>query len=242
MACSKSPSDLEDDILYGVVVREVVEYIRESTSSSENVTPVFKLRNLRTLATRRLAEHYASKESIDRIHNTRLKEDILKELPGVSETRHGKDVLLTPSKDVGAQYWMLAPSAACPMKECELSITRHLCKMYQQQGDVCPPMLRKGLFTTAAIDNIYHNPSSATAMEAFHGNSISIFQHPEQEQSQEFPLFDKEIQKLEVPLDLPQSYSTSFPTKTVCSEYPRQNVCAQDITYSDSSRFFTADE
>ena len=33
-----------------------------------------------TLASRRLAEYNASKESIDRIHSTRLKEDILKEL------------------------------------------------------------------------------------------------------------------------------------------------------------------
>ena len=90
VACFKSPSDLEDDILYGVVVREVVEYIRESILSSENVTPVFKLWDLRNLTTRRLAEYNASKESIDRIHSTRLKEDILKELPSVSETRHGK--------------------------------------------------------------------------------------------------------------------------------------------------------
>ena len=102
LACSKSLSDLEDDILCGVVVREVVEHIRESISSSENVTPVYKLRDLQTLSSRRLAEYNASKESIDRIHRTRLKEDILKELPDVSETRHGKDVLLTPSKDVGA--------------------------------------------------------------------------------------------------------------------------------------------
>ena len=85
-----------------VLLSEVVEYIRESISSSENVTPVFKLRDLRTLASRRLAEYNASSESIDRIYSTRLKEDILKELPDVSEIRHGKDVLLTPSKDVGA--------------------------------------------------------------------------------------------------------------------------------------------
>ena len=93
--------------------------------------------------------------------------------------------------------------------------------MYQEQGVVCPPTLRKGLFTTAAIDNIDHNPSSATATEAFHGNSISIFQHPEQEQSQEvLPLFHKGTEKLDVPLEYPQNYSTIFPAKTVPSEYP----------------------
>ena len=253
---------------------------------------------MRTLASRRLAEYNTS---IDRIHSTRLKEDILKELPDVSETRHGKDVLLLqvkmlePSKDVGAIFdartfssqndgACLAKAAdtirkqlfsdhlqsdaflenfeentkkkyetAFPLylglmlhsktrkkelvtdlasygmsvsydrvREVELSITKHLCKMYQELEVVCTPTLRKGLFTTAAIDNIDHNPSSATATEAFHGTSISIFQHPEQEHSQEVPLFDTGIEKLDVPLELPQSYSTIFPAKTVPSEYPLQ--------------------
>ena len=78
------------------------------------------------------------------------------------------------------------------------------------------------MFTTTAIDNIDHNPSSATVTEAFHGTSISIFQHPEQEQSQEVPLFAKEIEKFDVPLELPQSYSTIFPdsekTESIASE------------------------
>ena len=34
---------------------------------------------------------------------------------------------------------------------------------------VCPPKLRQGLFTTGAVDNIDHNPSSATAKDSFHG-------------------------------------------------------------------------
>ena len=33
-------------------------------------------------------------------------------------------------------------------------------------------------FTTAAIDNIDHNPSSTTAKESFHGTGISLLQHP----------------------------------------------------------------
>ena len=46
------------------------------------------------------------------------------------------------------------------------------------EGLVCPPVLKKGLFTTAAVDNIDHNPSSTTAKTSFHGTGISIFQHP----------------------------------------------------------------
>ena len=42
---------------------------------------------------------------------------------------------------------------------------------------VCPPVLRKGLFTTAVMDNIDHNLSATTATTSFHGTSISVFQH-----------------------------------------------------------------
>lgn len=50
--------------------------------------------------------------------------------------------------------------------------------MYVEEGLVCPPVLRKGLFTTAVMDNIDHNPSATTATTTFHGTSISVFQHP----------------------------------------------------------------
>ena len=48
---------------------------------------------------------------------------------------------------------------------------------YNEEGVVCPPKLKKGLFCTSAMDNIDHNPSSTTANTSFHGTSISIFQH-----------------------------------------------------------------
>lgn len=38
--------------------------------------------------------------------------------------------------------------------------------------------MRGSVFTTAAVDNIDHNPSSTTAKESFHGTAISLFQHP----------------------------------------------------------------
>ena len=53
-----------------------------------------------------------------------------------------------------------------------------LLERYLEEGLVCLSVLRKGLLTTAAIDNIDHNPSSTTAKSSFHGTSISIFQHP----------------------------------------------------------------
>ena len=49
---------------------------------------------------------------------------------------------------------------------------------FEKEGVVCPPKLRKDVFTTAAIDNIDHNPSSTTASDSFHGTAISLVQHP----------------------------------------------------------------
>ncbi|VDI46182.1 Hypothetical predicted protein [Mytilus galloprovincialis] len=49
---------------------------------------------------------------------------------------------------------------------------------YLNEGVVCPPLLKGKVFTTAAVDNIDHNPSSTTSKSSFHGTGISIFQHP----------------------------------------------------------------
>ena len=54
----------------------------------------------------------------------------------------------------------------------------NLCHQFEMEKTVCPPKLKGKLFTTAAIDNIDHNPSSTTAQDSFHGTGISIFQHP----------------------------------------------------------------
>lgn len=52
------------------------------------------------------------------------------------------------------------------------------CAQFESERVVCPITLRKGVFTTAAVDNIDHNPSSTTAQGSFHGTGISLFQHP----------------------------------------------------------------
>ena len=62
--------------------------------------------------------------------------------------------------------------------EISTSMSNRVCEQYHQEQVVCPPNLRQGLFTTAAIDNIDHNPSSTTATHSFHGTGISLFQHP----------------------------------------------------------------
>lgn len=49
--------------------------------------------------------------------------------------------------------------------------------LYMQEGVVCPKDVRCGVFTTAAVDNIDHNPSSTTAQGSFHGTAITLMQH-----------------------------------------------------------------
>ena len=49
-------------------------------------------------------------------------------------------------------------------------------QQFADEGVVCPPGLRRGLFTVGATDNIDHNPSSTTSAESFHGIAISLFQ------------------------------------------------------------------
>ena len=53
---------------------------------------------------------------------------------------------------------------------------------YEREGVLCPSKLREGLFTTAAVDNIDHNPSSISAHDSFHGTAISLVQHPTTEE------------------------------------------------------------
>ena len=49
--------------------------------------------------------------------------------------------------------------------------------VFEKEGVVCPLNLKYDLFTTSATDNLDVNPSSATAMSAFHGTATSLNQH-----------------------------------------------------------------
>ena len=53
-----------------------------------------------------------------------------------------------------------------------------VCQLYHIEQVVCPPTLRSNVFTTAAVDNIDHNPSATTSKNPFHGTGISLLQHP----------------------------------------------------------------
>ena len=46
-----------------------------------------------------------------------------------------------------------------------MNISNALGKQCSRERCLCPPNLRKGLFTTAAVDNIDHNPSSTMTQQ-----------------------------------------------------------------------------
>lgn len=100
----------------------------------------------------------------------------------------------------------------------------NLCHQFEMENTVCPPKLKGKLFTTAAIDNIDHNPSSTTAQDSFHGTGISIFQHPRREASGverttiQTAFDDSHISKRGLD-NLPQSY-TDVPPVTLSKKDP----------------------
>ena len=122
------------------------------------------------------------------------------------------------------------------VKSVELSVTKQLCKQYRENECICPPSLKEGIFTTSAIDNIDHNPSSTTAKDSFHGTSISISQHPETSLDVDDLELQPNIEVSNTKLELPDSYTTLPPTKAIASEYPLQSVNICENTHIDAER------
>ena len=85
-------------------------------------------------------------------------------------------------------------------------------KRYVEDGIVCPPQLKTGLFCTAAMDNIDHNPSSTTSTTSFHGTSISVFQHVHADRTgrDREPVQFGPKKTMNVP-ELPDSYTNVMP-------------------------------
>ena len=84
----------------------------------------------------------------------------------------------------------------------------NICRYFVSEGAVCPPKLKGGLFTTSAVDNIDHNPSSTSAQDSFHGTGISLFQHPNRDFSgvQRIVNTDHTAIAAETTANLPESY------------------------------------
>ena len=109
-------------------------------------------------------------------------------------------------------------------------------KQYVEDDVVCPPNLRKGLFTTSAVDNIDHNPTATTSSTSFHGTSISMFQHPSSDNVGEARILANvaEGRTKKVP-DLPESY-TNIPPAFFRKKNPEPSI-RDDFSLPDPSLF-----
>jgi len=94
-----------------------------------------------------------------------------------------------------------------------------VCQYYIEKEVVCPPELKGGLFTTAAVDNIDYNPSSTTASGSFHGTGISLFQHPCNEDREEI---SDELEKLNL---LKSSEKSVYPLPAFYTTVPPISQC-----------------
>ena len=103
-----------------------------------------------------------------------------------------------------------------------------VCEQYHRDQSVCPPNLRQGLFTTPALDNIDHNPSSMTATDSFHGTGISLFQYPTSHNHgidcREHRILEEAIQTKKL-AQLPDSYTNVRPLELTRKDTDRPRSC-----------------
>lgn len=104
------------------------------------------------------------------------------------------------------------------IQQISATITNEICDLFNENDAVFPASLVANIFTTAAIDNIDHNPSSSTARDSFHGTSITLIQHPDSEMN--VGRLDLSAAKWSrtVTSRLPISYTSLPPTSNPTSE------------------------
>lgn len=110
----------------------------------------------------------------------------------------------------------------------------------------CPSKLREGLFTTAAVDNIDHNPSSISAHDSFHGTAISLVQHPTTEErgnDKDTDVFDPTKSSTSKKIaQLPSSYSgvppVALPSGQLISQHQASSNSESDreIDWLDNAK------
>ena len=100
---------------------------------------------------------------------------------------------------------------------------------YEDDGVVCPTILKEGLFTTGNLDNLDHNPTSTLAQTAFHGTALSMTQHVTDEsvgleRHWNRPLLHEGIEKSKTIKPLMESYCEIPPAALPVDKPPPQNT------------------
>ena len=90
------------DHVKGIELVEVEQYIEDQIEISTDISiPVFRLKDIYDLFRQRMLFHGACLEETETIHRTRLKEQVLKDIPCLIESKCGSSVLLTLDKEIG---------------------------------------------------------------------------------------------------------------------------------------------
>ncbi|CAH0381202.1 unnamed protein product [Bemisia tabaci] len=90
--------DSEDDS-FAIAFAELTSYVQDLILEQESTTiPVFNLKKLVTLLENRLEQLTGLRKFV---HSTRVKNMLLKVIPGLTAFNQGRDVLITTNKDVG---------------------------------------------------------------------------------------------------------------------------------------------
>ena len=58
--------------------------------------------------------------------------------------------------------------------EISTNLGNNIITHFVEENIVCPANMRVGVFTTASVDNIDHNPTSSTATDSLHGTGIVL--------------------------------------------------------------------
>ena len=102
------------------------------------------------------------------------------------------------------------------------------------EGVVCASKLRRGLFTTAVVDNIDHNPSPTSAHDSFHCTAISLVQHPTTEEmgnERGIDIFDTTKSSTSKKISqLPSIYSEVLPVALPSCELRAPEITGQLVT------------
>lgn len=102
---------------------------------------------------------------------------------------------------------------------------------------MCPPKLRKHLFTTGALDKMDDNPSATTAKDSFHSTAISLVEHPSYRVcgiDRGANVIDKNIVQQRKVRDLPASYTNAQPV--VLQSNDNASTVAKELDWFNNGR------
>ena len=86
----------------GIALANVITFIEDTISYSDELTfPVFQLKDLTELHKKQMILHGAATKDTKNVHTTRLKNQILENVPCLCETKKGKFTLLTLDSEMG---------------------------------------------------------------------------------------------------------------------------------------------